>query len=82
MADNISVHPREGGDPVLWATNLPKKARLLIPRTAPLAQIWVPAFAGCTDETARKPYIHQRIVRIRQRFQRPTLTRALLSITL
>ena len=46
MTRNISVHPREGGDPVLWATGGTGCVLTVIPRTAPLAKTWVPAFAG------------------------------------
>ncbi len=46
MSSHFSVHPREGGDPVLWARNGAGCVLAVIPRTAPLAKTWVPAFAG------------------------------------
>ena len=46
MTRNISVHPREGGDPVLWAIGDTERTLTAIPGAAPLAETWVPAFAG------------------------------------
>ena len=46
MSSHFSVHPREGGNPVLWAMGNTAFALTVILRTATAAKTWVPAFAG------------------------------------
>jgi hypothetical protein len=42
----LSVHPREGGDPVLWAKGQSRPVTDINPTQPASQKNWVPAFAG------------------------------------